>query len=320
MAWNGSHQSQSAESEAEGQTPSAKNDKIGLTYFIILAVVVAVAAAAYFAFRGNRGGQSPRGEPEPSRGKIAEVKPAAAPKAEEAVPEAPKPIDPNARPTRVGEVVNGYVMLPSGRIHRRVGVITNAVGRQAKAPYAIFKHRCNNEIACYLSLKPGDVLVGTRQYTGRFKDEFLKSIETPIIVAQDDPPEIAQLKRDVVAARLQLKDALDQGEDIEQIMVDTRNELQLLMRVKNSIQHLFNQEVKQCETEQDVDDYLEACNKVLAEKGIAPISCNKITKLNILRDMRERRGDSIDDLDDDRQEAAENEATAGAEATEGDEK
>jgi len=229
---------------------------------------------------------------------IREVQPAPAPKAEEPVAEAPKPVDPNARPTRVGEVVNGYVMLPSGRLHRRVGVITNSVGLRAKAPYAIFKHRCNNEIACYLSIKPGDVLVGTRQYTGQFKDDFLKSMETPIIVMQDDSPEVAQLKRDVIAARLQLKDALDRGEDIEQIMIDTRNELQQLMRVKNAVQHLFNEEVKRCETEQDVDDILEASNKMLAEKGIAPLTCNGITKMNILRDMRERRGEPVDEQDD----------------------
>lgn len=311
MAWN---------RPSDGKNDARSESRPRQLGLIAAAVVAALCAAVVVIWCfGGKGGRSVEPVATPKAPvQIAEVEPAPAPKAEEVVVEAPKKPDPNARPTRVGEVVNGYVMLPSGRIHRRVGVITNAVGRQAKAPYAIFKHRCNNEIACYLSLKPGDVLVGTRQYTGRFKDEFLKSIETPIIVAHDDPPEIAQLKRDVVAARLQLKDALDQGEDIEQIMVDTRNELQHLMRVKNSIQHLFNQEVKQCETEQDVDDYLEACNKVLAEKGIAPITCNKLTKLNILRDMRERRGEPIDDLDDDVQETIEeNEAAAEAAATEG---
>ena len=138
MGWNGSNQSKAAASGPGGQTPSAKSDNLGLTYIITFTVVVAVAVgAAYFALRGGRGGQSPGEQPEPSSGKIAEAMPAVPPKAEESAPEVPKPVDPNARPTRVGEVVNGYVMLPSGRIHRRVGVITNAVGRRAKAPYAI---------------------------------------------------------------------------------------------------------------------------------------------------------------------------------------
>lgn len=207
----------------------------------------------------------------------------------------PKQIDPNARPTKVGEVVNGYVLLPSGRLHRRVGVITNNSAKLSRPWYRIFKHRCNNEIATYLSVKPGDVLVGSRRYTGQFKNDFLKSMETPIIVMHDDTPDVAQLKRDVIAARLQLKDAMDRGDDIEQIMIDTRNELQYLMRVKNSIQGLFNEEVKRCETEQDVDAILEASNKMLEENGIAPLNLGKITKMNILRDIRERRGETIDE-------------------------
>lgn len=57
MSWNGSNQSKSAISGPGGQTPSAKSDNLGLTYIITFTVVVAVAAAAYFALRGGRGGQ-----------------------------------------------------------------------------------------------------------------------------------------------------------------------------------------------------------------------------------------------------------------------
>lgn len=287
MAWNRPTEG----AKSAGKT--AKKPVIARGAIAGLAVVVIGGAVVFWLCRPEP--VSENRDDAAKRGRIKEVTPAAAPKTEEPKPEPPKKVDPNARPTRVGEVVNGYVMLPSGRIHKRVGVITNSVGLRAKAPYAIFEHKCNNEIACYLSIKPGDTLVGTRQYTGRFKDEFLKSIETPIIVTQDDSPEVAQLKRDVIAARLQLKDALDRGEDIEQIMIDTREQLQDMMRIKNSMQHLFSEQVKQCETEQDVDDLIEASNKMLAEKGIAPLTCNKLTKMNILRDMRERRGEPIED-------------------------
>ena len=202
----------------------------------------------------------------------------------------PPKIDPNARPTKVGEVVNGYVMLPSGRLHRRTGVITNSVASRAKGSYHIFDHASDNEIACYLSMKPGDALVGPARYTGRFKERFLESLKTPIIVTEDDTPEQAQLKRDVIAARLQLKDALDRGEDIEQIMIDTRQELQDLARYKMELRKQFN-ELRRVEgtTEEDMDTLLEACNKMLESKGIAPMKFGPITRRKLMSEMENNK-------------------------------
>ena len=80
-----------------------------------------------------------------------------------------------------------------------------------------------------------------------------------------------------------LKDALDRGEDIEKIMQETRAELQDLMRVRIKHENLFREQLKNCETEQDVDDLFKACNKMLEEKGIAPLTYGPITKKNLLR-------------------------------------
>ena len=215
---------------------------------------------------------------------IDEAKPTKPSKASE-MPK-PTPVDPNARPTKVGEVVNGYVLLPSGRLHKRTGVITNSAASRAKGAYHIFDHACDNEIACYLSMKPGDALVGPARHTGRFKERFLESLKTPIIVAKDDTPEQAQLKRDVIAAKIQLKDALDRGEDIEQIMLDTRQELQDLARYKMELRKEFN-EARRAEgaTDEDVDTLLEACNKMLESKGIAPMKFGPITRRKLMTEM-----------------------------------
>lgn len=197
-------------------------------------------------------------------------------------------IDPDARPTKVGEVVNGYVMLPSGRIHRRLGVVTNSAASRPKGAYHIFESPTDNEIACYLTLKPGETLIGTPRYDGRFKRQFLESLKTPIVVTADDTPEQAKLKREVVQARAELKAALDRGEDIEQIMLDTRQELQDLMRYKMEIKSMFNDaRLKSCETEQDVEDLLTACNKMLESKGIAPMKFGPITRCKLMSQNQE---------------------------------
>lgn len=187
-----------------------------------------------------------------------------------------------ARPVRVGESVNGYVMLPSGRLHRRRGVVTNSVVERVKAPYAIFEHSCENEIACLLSLRPGDFLLGTPRYGGRFKEDFLKSLEKPIAIAPDDSEKDRALKEAVIAAKRELADALARGEDVERIMADARAELQDLMLYKMKMRRQFNDLRRECGSDEDVGLYFEACNKMLEERGIAPIRFGPITKRNLL--------------------------------------
>ncbi len=243
-------------------------------------IVVAAGGIALFVLRGGEDVQNPKSAS--AKKVLAEVAPAK-PTPQPAAPEKSKPVDPNARPTKVGEMVNGYVKLPSGRIHKVTGVITNSIANRPKAKYQIFDRRCNNEIAAYLTIKPGDTIVGTPNYNGRFKKDFIESLKEPIIVSPDDSPEDAQLKRDVIAARLELKDAMDRGEDIEKIMLDTRAELQNLMVAKMELKHMFFEERKNCKTDQEVEELFNACNKVLEEKGIAPITYGPITKRNLMR-------------------------------------
>ena len=267
------------------QTKAAHKRSPKITRGIIAGlVVVGLALAAWHFLSAEMEAQKHDTISAPKKAsKIVEATPAPfIPKPVEVKVEPPKP-DPNARPTKVGEVVNGYVLLPSGRLHKRQGVITNSVASRAKGAYHIFDHACDNEIACYLSMKPGDALVGPARYTGKFKDKFLESLKTPIIVTEDDTPEQAQLKRDVIAAKLELKDALDRGEDIEQIMLDTRQELQDMARYKMELRKQFN-ELRRAEgtTNEDIDTLLEACNKMLESKGIAPMKFGPITRRKLI--------------------------------------
>ena len=197
---------------------------------------------------------------------------------------------PDARPTRAGETVNGYVKLPSGRIHRVTGVVTNAIANRPRARYEIFERRCDNEIAGYLSMEPGDVIVGTPRYGGRFRRDFVESLDEPIVVGEGDTPEQAQLKRDVIEARAMLKEAMDRGEDVEQIMLDTRQELQEMMRAKQELKRLFYEERMKCETEEDVESVLGACNRLLEQRGIAPLVYGPVTRRLLVR----RRAEGAD--------------------------
>ena len=193
-------------------------------------------------------------------------------------------VDPNARPTKVGEMVNGYVMLPSGRIHKPTGVVTNRVADYGKSKYSIFENRSDNEIAGILMAKPGEAVVGTKRYDKRFEKQFLKSIETPIIASEDDEPWQVELKSLVKQARLELKQAYDNGEDIAAIMTESRQQLQDLGKYKQAIRQLYAQNMKECNSDIELAELQRAVNIMLEEKGCAPMNFTPLTKMNLKKD------------------------------------
>lgn len=248
---------------------------------VVLVVVVAVAVALWMSQSAETEVTEEELAEKPRQ--IVEVAPSApAPVAEPKAEE--KPVDPNARPTKVGEVVNGYVMLPSGRIHKPTGVVTNRVAEYGKSKYSIFENRSDNEIAGILMAKPGEAVVGTKRYDKWFEKQFLKSIETPIIVSEDDEPWQTELKDLVKQARLELKQAYDNGEDIAAIMTESRQQLQDLGKYKQAIKQLYEQNMKECNSDVELAELQRAVNIMLEEKGCAPMNFTPLTKMNLKKD------------------------------------
>ena len=256
-------------------------------------VFVVVAAVVAWLLLAPAEKPAAKPAPAPKKPKLIHtnvVRKAEAPKPVETnavVEAAPAPVDPDARPTKVGEELNGFIKLPSGRLHKVRGVVTNNVSQAVKGWYSVFPHHCDNEIACYLAIKPGTPLLGDRKYNGRFKEEFIRSLSEPIIVNEDDSDEVKALKRNVAEAKANLKEALDRGEDIEQIMADTRKELQDLGRYKMDIErHVRELHREGNLTVDGLQDVVDAANKMLAAKGIAPMKFGPLVRQKMLM-MRE---------------------------------
>ena len=220
-------------------------------------------------------------------------------------PIAPVPSDPSAssvpsnqppaaakKPPRFWEVdaahTNGFTEMQMRKWRKEhmppPGYTNNAVLTRPKPKYAIFNHKCENLIAAYLTLRAGDGMIGTPILGERFRQEFLKSLEEPIIVTADDSPENAQLKRDMIATKIDLKARMDAGEDICKIINDTHREVQDLARYKNMLQKEIRDAAKNPDmTMEDVDNLVNAANMLLDEKGIAPITIGPITRRLIQR-------------------------------------
>ena len=158
-----------------------------------------------------------------------------------------------------------------------------------KGRYQIFNNKVDNEIAFVVSVEPGTMVLGNRSVGLDFERRFLKSIENPIIINEDDSIYVKELKRAVIDAKLELKEAYDRGEDIGEIMDEARDELQRIARYKAQMEKEIVAMLSRGEaTAQDSEDMIKAMNIMLEEKGIGPIELNSMSRIalkyqNLLR-------------------------------------
>lgn len=252
--------------------------------FLIAASVMAAIGVAVWFFLSD---ETPKVEkPAPEKPKIVKPKPpkevkrvaVETPKVEKKLPKWKYPVE------RTNEL-NAVELRKWRAMHRPPPGYTNTTSlTEAPPKYAIFKHRSENEIAALLTMTPGETLVGTPVYTKRFTDDFLKSLENPIIATEEDSPEDAELKRAMVETKIELKARMDAGEDLGQILLDTRREYQDLARYKFMLQNEINEIKKNPDaTIQDVENFVTAANQLLEQKGIAPIKLSPISKRMLLR-------------------------------------
>lgn len=253
-------------------------------------IVVAVAVAAFWLLTSGK--SAPEKPKEKKSAKIAEATPSLAkPEVVEAVEpkvEKPKPLRKWEYPVSRTNELSDAELRKWKVMHRPPPGYTNDTARTEAPPeYAIFNHRSENEIACLLTMRPGETLVGTPTYGKRFTDDFLKSCEEPIIVTEDDTPEQAELKKLMNETKIDLRARMAEGEDLGQILLDTRAEYQRLAAYRQSLEQEINELKKDDSLSmEDIDDFVSAANKLLEDKGIAPLKLSPITRRMLMR----RRG------------------------------
>ena len=116
--------------------------------------------------------------------------------------------------------------------------------------------------------------VGEMRYGQNFVKKFLRSCETPIVITKNDTPEIAELKKAVIDAKIELKARYDAGEDISEIMNQTRRDLVELGAYRKEIDDMvrsMRREKGQKLTSEDYQDIVDAANIMLKNRGYAPI-------------------------------------------------
>ena len=255
-------------------TSGTRTSRHNLRIVIWLVVIVAVVTGTFFVVKGlwsnTDGRQTQANSPKAPR-TISAVKPSKPSKQQEPAPETPKRVltseerkaglDAIRNREYEGPVIDmdTYVSPDPGFSNRW----ERFKAEQAKLP---FKYMSENEIAVVLDTKPGEMVLDTISHP-YFVRDFLKSLEEPIIPLPDDDEKTVQLKRDMVQAKIILKEAYDNGESITDIL---REERAQLIKIHGLRENLFK-ELKEIEktatSSQEIDDFVSAANVMLDEYG-----------------------------------------------------
>lgn len=260
-------------------------------FYGLLAVLVSVCAVGLWLFMHNGAAdKTDSGDDTKRTGKIAEVKPDLSGRGKsvaavkEPKQEAPKP----RPPQRVGELRDGYRLLPDGTLHRVLGIVTNTPPKMSLADKT-FTHSADVELGNLLMVEPGDDLLGDTagMYRG-FGKELDAALAEPIYYDKEDSELQRELKEGVNELREELKRRRAAGEDIEKIMEDTRDQLKELSLYKQELEDQVRQLVTDELTQKDYEDLVAAANLMLEERGIKPLELPATLKHTLrLRQIQE---------------------------------
>ena len=279
MAWNRPVETQSAKNARNAKHEIRGGKRLG---FVLGALCFALAVGAYFLFFSGEDNPT-QDKVRKARGAIKEVTPAAAPKAEKPKPGAAlqarypnlnipddwdKPYPPQA-----------YRADGSLKRHSRyVTVITVGVFR-TNQPLSLeeraFTCKADRDICSLLTVEAGSVVVGDYTYGEQFVKDFLESLKTPIVATQDDDEDVRDIKNWVNETKIDLKARYDAGEDIAEIMNETRKQFQELGLYRQDIQKMVAEAKAKSGgelTKQDEVDLIKAANLMLEDRGCKPLA------------------------------------------------
>lgn len=136
--------------------------------------------------------------------------------------------------------------------------------RLAKVPW---KTSADWDLANLLFAEPGKPGLAVPLDESFVKD-FLKSMETPLYVAKDDSPEVAAKKRQLIEVKAYLKEQLDKGVDIVQLLKDEQKKNDRLRGLRNNLECELHKLEKTAQSTQEIDDYVAAANMMLEKEGV----------------------------------------------------
>ena len=237
-------------------------------------------------------------EPHPAEPGAEQAKPAAVPKVLRApkAPEEAKPPKADKEPASAQPVPTAVdaprpQKKPQSNAHLLVRDPNARVIPHREAPPRRFKYNSEEFIASLLEMEPGTPVIGEFKFSKRFLEDLRKSFDEKIEILDADDARTRELKEAVSATKEDLRKRMEAGEDVCQILKESRKQLQELAAYKMDLMAELRNIRKSGEwTAEEYSKFVSAANKMLEGRGATPIKLPRV----IVRQLRKQqeKGDS----------------------------
>ena len=259
----------------DGGSPSQRR-LTGNAAILAAVVLAAIAGGAWWWF--GRDGERPSHAEAPAKPKA--VKPAkperkhvAKPVAKPApvVKEVKKPRAPETREERLAWFKKKYGDNIPENLKTTVYFLEHPPTTTYKPlpqPEDVFKHQSEKTIAAVLMLQPGTFVMRRTVYDESFDADFVKAVQEPTPIEEDDSDETKALKTAVNEVRAEWIERMKAGEKPSDIMNEAMNTAYELGKYTRELEELLHEaNDNPSMTNEDVEDFVKAANAMLKEKG-----------------------------------------------------
>lgn len=156
------------------------------------------------------------------------------------------------------------------RVKKDGGQYVDAQGKRHRVKVAktIFDHNTDSILCAVLCAGTQEIMLPP--FDGNEDKEFLKSLETPIVIMNDDPDDVKEKKLLVRAARKEVKDMMDQGHSFQSIIQSHRADMDLQRESVSQAAAGLREYLDRGDSE-GAELYIEAMNPVLEKMGASPL-------------------------------------------------
>lgn len=275
MSWN--HPSSAAgKNAANGKT---RTRMTGKAWTALALVIVGIAATAYLLMNGKQGGAVALERNEQPK-RIVESAVASKGKPPVAEKHRPKQYQDMTNAEKLASIRAKYGDNIPENMRAIVYFLENPpkhTYHPAKSRESIFKHESERVIASFVTTEPGTWFMRQPSFDGRIDADFAKALSERIEVTDEDKAEEAELKRLVSETKAELAERVAAGEKVSDILNAVGKEYYELGQFKRSLQGELSKIKRNPQyTDQDVQDFVEAANKMLAQKGLPPMKMPKM--------------------------------------------
>ena len=249
-------------------------------YVLAVACVLLIAGGAWWWMQ--RDGVIAPNQPETPKKSVLvkEVKPAAAPKTEPVATNRPPLTKEEKRAAQLKQIRDKYGDNIPENLKPVVYFLENPPQQTfhpARTKASIFKRRSEREIASMLMTEPGTWFMRKPTFDDRFDSDFRASLDEKIDITDEDSDEQKALKQAVIDTKAELAERMKTGEKPSDAMNAFAGSMYELGQYRRMLQDELGKIKRDASfSDRDVQEYVEAANKMLKEKGAKPIPMPKM--------------------------------------------